>query len=240
MLHAPAAGGRVLGLPAGVVFDNDGLLLDTEEAWTRAEVTLFRRYGREFTIEHKRDIIGSARDVAAGKLELMLERPGEGFALMDELHELVMDEALAEPVAVRPGALDLIRALSSAGVGMAVASNSPRAFLDRVLGGSGLAEQGVSWVATIAGDEVEHPKPAPDIYLEACASLGAAPQDCVALEDSPTGVAAAVAAEMRVIGVPYFPDQELPGAHVVASSLADPSVYAAVGLQIGDVRAPIA
>ena len=78
-----------------VVFDNDGLLLDTEEAWTRAEETLFERRGRTFTIEHKRWIIGSSRATAAAKLEAMLELPGEGEALMDELHDLVMEEALA-------------------------------------------------------------------------------------------------------------------------------------------------
>ena len=75
------------------MFDNDGLLLDTEEAWTRAEETLFERRGRRFTIEHKRWIIGSSRATAAAKLEAMLELPGEGEPLMDELHELVMVEA---------------------------------------------------------------------------------------------------------------------------------------------------
>ena len=68
---------------AGVVFDNDGLLLDTEDAWTRAEETLFARRGRVFTIEHKRSLIGSASAAAARKLEAMLELPGEGETLME-------------------------------------------------------------------------------------------------------------------------------------------------------------
>ena len=97
-----------------VVFDNDGLLLDTEEAWTRAEETLFERRGRKFTIEHKRWIIGSSRSVAAAKLEVMLELPGEGEPLMDELHDLVMDEAL-KGVPPRPGAIELLDALAAAG-----------------------------------------------------------------------------------------------------------------------------
>ena len=90
-----------------VVFDNDGLLLDTEEAWTRAETTLFERYGSTFTDEHKRSLIGSARGPAAAKLEEMLARPGQGEALMDELHDLVMEEALLG-VSPRPGALELL------------------------------------------------------------------------------------------------------------------------------------
>ena len=166
----------------------------------------------------------------------MLDAPGEGQALMDELHELVMVEALA-PVALRPGALELVRALSAAGVALAIASNSPRVFLDRVLASADLEALGVTWVTTIAGDEVEQPKPAPDIYLEACVRLDASPPECVALEDSATGVAAARAAGMVVIGVPYFPDGALPEADLVAPSLADSGVYAALGLPVQVISA---
>ena len=92
--------------PAAIVFDNDGLLLDTEAAWTRAETALFANHGGIFTFEHKRDLIGSSHTVAAGKLEAMLGMPGRGPELMDELHELVMDEALHD-VEPRPGAVEL-------------------------------------------------------------------------------------------------------------------------------------
>jgi beta-phosphoglucomutase-like phosphatase (HAD superfamily) len=129
--------------PSAVVFDNDGLLLDTEEAWTRAEETLFTGLGREFTVEHKRTLIGSSRSLAATKLETILERPGDGEALMDELHELVMEEAL-KGVAPRPGAVELLARLTDAGILLAVASNSERAFLERTLGGAGLLHGGPS------------------------------------------------------------------------------------------------
>ncbi|HXM86385.1 MAG TPA: HAD family phosphatase, partial [Solirubrobacteraceae bacterium] len=152
-----------------VVFDNDGLLLDTEEAWTRAERTLFTRREREFTVEDKRTLIGSSRSMAAVKLEALLERAGEGEALMDELLELVMEEAL-QGVAPRPGALELIARLSDAGVPMAVASNSEPQFVERVLSGARLLAGGpFATVVTVA--DVEHGKPAPDIYLEACRRL---------------------------------------------------------------------
>jgi HAD superfamily hydrolase (TIGR01509 family) len=212
--------------PDAVVFDNDGLLLDTEEAWTRAETALFARHGATFTFEHKRDLIGSSHTVAAGKLEAMLGRPGEGLALMAELHALVMDEARHD-VEPRPGAVALVEALIAAGVPIAVASNSPRDFLDRVLRTAGVADH---FAVTVAGDEVADPKPAPDIYLEACRRLGAHPAASVGIEDSPVGAAAARAAGLHVIGVPYLPDMDVPDADLIAGSLADAAVYEACGL----------
>jgi HAD superfamily hydrolase (TIGR01509 family) len=213
-------------LPDAVVFDNDGLLLDTEEAWTRAESELFRRHGGTFTMDHKRDLIGSSHTIAAGKLEVMLGQPGEGLRLMGELHDLVMAEATHD-VEPRPGAVALVDALAAAGIPVAVASNSPRAFLDLVLQTSGMASR---FAITVAGDEVPRPKPAPDIYLEACRQLGADPARAIGIEDSPTGAQAAKAAGLTVIGVPYLPDLEIPPADLVAPSLADPAVLEAVGL----------
>jgi HAD superfamily hydrolase (TIGR01509 family) len=214
--------------PEAAIFDNDGLLLDTEEAWTRAERTLFAARGREFTMEHKRNLIGSSRSLAAVKLEALLERPGEGEALMDELHELVMQEALAG-VAPRPGAMRLLARLTDAGIQLAVASNSEREFLDRTLSSAGLLDGG-PFAAIVSATDVEHPKPAPDIYLEASRRLGVTPGDAVALEDSPIGAASAAAAGMFVIGVPYFAGAGIPGASLLADSLGDEAVARALGL----------
>ncbi len=212
--------------PQAVVFDCDGLLLDTETAWTRAETTLFERHGSTFTMDHKRDLIGSSHSVAAAKLEAMLELPGEGERLINELHDLVMEEATHD-VEPRPGAVDLVDALIAASIPIAVASNSPRAFLDSVLRTAGVADR---FAITVAGDEVDHPKPAPDIYLEACRRLHADPARSVALEDSPTGAQAAHAAGLTVIGVPYLPDMEIPPADLTTASLADAVVLETVGL----------
>jgi HAD superfamily hydrolase (TIGR01509 family) len=212
--------------PAAVVFDCDGLLLDTETAWTRAETTLFERHGATFTMDHKRDLIGSSHSVAAAKLEVMLGAPGSGEDLINELHDLVMAEATHD-VEPRPGAVALVDGLLEAGIPIAVASNSPRAFLDSVLATAGVADR---FEHTVAGDEVDHPKPAPDIYLEACRRLHADPERSVALEDSPTGAQAAAAAGLHVIGVPYIPDMEIPPADLTTASLADAVVLEAVGL----------
>jgi HAD superfamily hydrolase (TIGR01509 family) len=210
-----------------IVFDNDGLLLDTEHAWTRAEIELFGRRGAAFTEDHKRDLIGTSRTESALKVERMLDLPGRGEALMDELHELVLAE-LAAGVPPRPGALELVAAARAAGLPLGLASNSSREFLERALAVSELANGDFDVV--VSADDVSAPKPAPDIYLAACAALGAAPAGSAALEDSPPGVAAARAAGMYVIAVPYFPDAVIEGASLMARSLADPEVAAALGL----------
>jgi HAD superfamily hydrolase (TIGR01509 family) len=214
--------------PEAAIFDNDGLLLDTEQAWTRAEVRLFAARGRAFTATHKRTLIGSSRSSAAAKLEAMLGADGQGEALMDELHELVMEEALAG-VEPRPGALDVLALLGEAGVPLALASNSSREFVERTLSCAQLLHDG-PFAAVVCAEDVARPKPAPDIYLEACARLDVEPGNAVALEDSPIGVAAAAAAGLRVIGVPYLADMELPGSHLLADSLAAESVLALLGL----------
>jgi HAD superfamily hydrolase (TIGR01509 family) len=211
-----------------VIFDNDGLLLDTEAAWTRAEEALFQRHGSTFTPEHKRDLIGTSPTVSAAKMEVMLDLPGRGEELMDELHEMVMEEALTG-VPPRPGALDLLDAARAAGLPVGLASNSARAFVERVLSVAGLLDGHFDVVVT--ANEVDNPKPAPDVYLAACEALGADPAQAAALEDSATGVAAAVAAGMYVVAVPYFPDLPIEGASLTAESLADPRVAEALGLR---------
>lgn len=211
--------------PAAVLFDNDGLTLDTEVCWTRAEEALFRRRGRTFTLAHKQEMIGTSATVASATLERHLEAPGTGAALMDELHELLLLELEREVVA-RPGALDLIDALRAAGRPIGMASNSPRVIVDRALLAAGIPTH---FDHTIAGDEVAHPKPAPDIYLALAAALGVDPAACVALEDSPTGVRSARAAGMFVIGIPSLEGIAL-DADLVARSLDDAAVRARLGL----------
>ena len=205
--------------PAAVLFDNDGLLLDTEVLWTRAETRLFARFGVTFTMDHKREMIGTSMRESEAIIERQLKLPGQGAALMDELHELVMEEAL-RGVDPMPGAVELVDALS---IPFGVASNSPRPFVERVLEVSGLRDR---FEVVLSADDVARPKPAPDLYVELARALGADAGACVALEDSPTGVAAARAAGAFVIGVPSLEGVVLEGADLVAESLADPRVLA--------------
>jgi HAD superfamily hydrolase (TIGR01509 family) len=211
-----------------VIFDNDGLLFDTEDAWTRAETTLFARRGGTFTADHKRALLGTSVTESAVKLEAMLGLPGEGARLMEELHELVMNEVRGG-VPTRPGGRDLVVRVRAAGVPVGLATNSSRPFVDLVLAASDFGDDDFDTVVT--ADDVELAKPAPDIYLAACRALGADPLRSVALEDSPPGVAAARNAGMYVIGVPYFEDHTLDGASLIAPSLDDPRVADALGLE---------
>jgi HAD superfamily hydrolase (TIGR01509 family) len=211
---------------AAAIFDHDGLALDTEGAWTLAEEDLFARYGARFTIDHKRDLLGSSPQVSAVKLARMLARPeADGAALHEELHALVMAR-LDGAVPVMPGLVELLAALRAGGVPVGLASNSRRVFVERALAGAGLDD---AFDVVIVGDEVPRPKPAPDVFLAVARALGALPAGCVALEDSPTGVRAARAAGMRVVGVPSVPGLVL-DADVVADSLEERSVWAALGL----------
>ena len=104
-----------------------------------------------------------------------------------------------------------------------MASNSPRPFVERVLEVSGLRDR---FGCVLSADDVARPKPAPDLYVELARALGADAGACVALEDSPTGVAAARAAGAFVIGVPSLEGVVLDEADLVAESLADPRVLA--------------
>lgn len=210
-----------------VVFDNDGLLLDTETSWTRAEQALFERRGLEFTIEHKRELLGSAPAVAATKLELMLDEPGRGGALIMELGMLVIAE-LSTYAAPRPGALELIAVLREAGIPMALASNSPRMLVDRALTTGGIDP--ATFVTMLTADDVSNPKPAPEIYLAAVAALGTQPARTLVLEDSPTGVTAAVAAGCYTIAVPSLDGVDLGAAALIVESLGAPEITQALGL----------
>jgi HAD superfamily hydrolase (TIGR01509 family) len=213
--------------PLGVVFDNDGLLLDTEPCWTVAEEALFRAYGKVFDLAAKHALIGTSPQTSAPILERLLARPGEGRKLGEELYALALTEigAWASP---RPGAAELVARLHEAGTPLAVASNSPRGHLLAGLRRAGLEDQ---FDVVLGVDDVANPKPAPDLYLQACRGLRIDPADAIALEDSPTGVAAAKAAGLRVIGIPSIQGVDLTGlADQVAESLADPAVHRALGL----------
>jgi HAD superfamily hydrolase (TIGR01509 family) len=210
----------------GIVFDNDGLLLDTEPCWTRAQEQVFARHGRVFDLDAKQALVGTAPETATRVLERLL--PGNGAQASAEMYDLAVDEiaAGAEP---RPGALELVQALRGRWP-LGIASNAPRRHLLTGLGRVGVKD---AFDVVIAVDDVGVPKPAPDLYLRVCELLGIDPQRSVALEDSPPGVAAARAAGLIVIGVPSISGVELDADHVF-ESLADPGVLPAIEKALED------
>jgi HAD superfamily hydrolase (TIGR01509 family) len=204
--------------PDAVVFDNDGLLLDTESVWTRAERDLFARRGIEFTPADKRELVGTSAQVAGRVLERRLGEPGRAEELIDELNLLVIAE-LEHGVEAMLGARELLHSLRERGTPLGLVSNSPIAFVRRSLELAGFEDR---FDVVVSGHETAAPKPAPDPYLEACRRLGVeAGPGVVALEDSPTGVAAARAAGLTVIGVPSIDGVALEEAHHIAADLRD-------------------
>jgi len=213
--------------PEAALFDNDGLLLDTESVWSRAEQSLFETRGRSFTIEHKRALVGSSEKIAGLKLADFLDEPGREREIMEELNGIVLAE-LEGGVDPMVGAVELVELLQAAGVPLGLVSNSPRRFIER---SHEVAATGIKFDVVVSGHEVPEAKPAPDAYLEACLQLGVDPgRDVVALEDSPGGVAAALAAGLFVIGVPSVPGVELK-ADLLASTLEEDAVLERLGIE---------
>jgi HAD superfamily hydrolase (TIGR01509 family) len=202
-----------------VIFDMDGLLLDTETLWHAAEVELFRRHGGEFTWDDKMTVIGTSYDFTAEYFARRLDLPRErGRALVEEMTGLMHDLVRRE-VDARPGAVELVRAIRShAGVRMGLASNSPRFLVDDALATAGLAH---AFETIVTSDDVEHAKPAPDIYLLACQRLGVVPAEALALEDSASGIAAAKAAGLTCIAVPQYAETDVSAADEVVRSLEE-------------------
>lgn len=188
--------------PAAVIFDVDGTLVDSEPLAWRAWRDVLAQYGYELRPEdieltrgrgwpeihgHFVSVVPDLPD-SAGAWEGF---SGRLFALL-ETELTPFDDAIGTA-----------RDLHERGMPVAVASSSPRARLDATLRAAHL--DGLFDV-TVAGDEVEHGKPAPDLFLAAAERLGVAPADCVAVEDSPPGVASAVAAGMTVVAVARKPE----------------------------------
>ncbi|MER7858434.1 HAD family phosphatase [Amycolatopsis japonica] len=201
--------------PRAVVFDCDGLLMDTEPCWSVAETELFARRGLPFGADEKALVIGKSLPAAADAMAEAFGEPDAGAEIADELLRLVTEVVTAKAEAM-PGARELVE-LTAAAVPVAVASNSPRALLDAALARGGLAAM---FPVKLAADEVTAPKPDPEMYLTACALLNVEPADALAFEDSMTGLRSARAAGVPVIGVPTLKHQDFP-ADVVIGSLRD-------------------
>jgi HAD superfamily hydrolase (TIGR01509 family) len=219
----PGGEGPTLTLPGrfrAAVFDLDGLLIDTEPGWQRAEAELLRRHGLEYSEADAAASLGSpvGRMVDIYAARLGLDRAGRD-RLLDELLVLVGAMYQAELV-TRPGAAELLRSLRGR-LRLGVASNTPRALVEQAMMSSSLND---AFDVVVTADDVARPKPAPDIYLAACEQLAVEPSQAVALEDSTLGIASARAAGLTVVAVPQWPSVDTSGANLVLRSLADVSV----------------
>lgn len=205
-----------------MVFDCDGLLVDTEPSWTVAEGAVFAARGLPYGLTEKEIFIGRSMPDTVKLMVEMFDEPGAEAALSAELEEIVR-RTIATQAEVMPGALAIVAAVS-AHVPIAVASNSPRSVVEMSLTKAGLRD---AFEIVVAADEVVNPKPAPDIYLTACAHLGVAPTASLAFEDTVTGLVSARAAGMTTIGIPTLRGIEFPADRVFAR-LDDPELLALV------------
>lgn len=197
-----------------VVFDMDGLLLNSEEAWHAAERDLLANHGAELTEVDRLASVGrSVDEVIVWYAERIGWGPERVLELRDELVRLVRERYVE--IAPMPGARELIAQLRGR-VRLGLASNTDRSLVDHALAATGLAE---AFGVVVTAEDVERPKPAPDLYLLACECLGVRPDEAVALEDSETGVAAAKAAGMWCVAVPQFDGLDVSAADQIVDSL---------------------
>jgi beta-phosphoglucomutase-like phosphatase (HAD superfamily) len=207
----------VSGAPRAVVFDCDGLLIDSEVRWAVAERRVVETLGGEWTAELRERMVGGSGDNTAREIAAWVGLPES--AAEDVLRDVytgylaVLDELGVEQM---QGAHTVVSAVAGR-LPLAVASNTREATVRATLAASGLP---AVFDLVFTPDQGRRPKPDPDVYLAACEALGVAPADAVAFEDSAPGAAAARAAGMFVIAVPSEGIHEL-DADLVLGSLLD-------------------
>jgi HAD superfamily hydrolase (TIGR01509 family) len=203
-----------------VVFDLDGLLLDTEQVWDEVREAITRERGGRWHERAQADMMGMSSKEWSRYMHdrLGLREPP------DELNRIVVEEMqrrYREGLPLVDGAAEAVRRIGARWP-LGLASSSNRELIDLALELMGVAEL---FQATVSSEEVEGGKPAPDVYLEAAQRLGVRPQNVVAIEDSASGIRSAKAAGMRVIAIPnpHFPPPEdvLAEADLVLDSLAE-------------------
>ncbi|HEY6749398.1 MAG TPA: HAD family phosphatase [Mycobacteriales bacterium] len=184
--------------PAAVLFDMDGTLVDSEPVWDEALRELARWLGGELSADARRATLGTNVEVSVRIVQADVGRPDADPVLSGK--KLVEEAGIRFSAGLvwRPGARELIDAVRAAGIPTALVTNTERPLVRLALGDL----VGELFTVSVAGDEVEQAKPAPDPYLAAARLLGVDPAATVAIEDSPTGTASAAAAGCAVLVVP--------------------------------------
>ena len=210
-----------------VVFDMDGVIIDSEQVWDEVREELIADWGGRSRPEAQRAMMGMSSPEWSRYMHDELGLSQEPAEINDEVVRRMLERYHGDLPLV-DGAVEAVRSLA-ASYPLAVASSSNRPLIDAVLETAGIAE---CFAATVSSEEVARGKPSPDVYLEAARRLGVPAADCVAVEDSANGIRAAHAAGMVVIAYPnqhYPPDAE-------ALELAD-EVVGALGELADVVRA---
>ena len=203
-----------------VVFDMDGVLLESEEVWDSVREAYVRERGGRYDAEVQRAMMGMSSTEWSQYLHDAAGIPDAPAAINDEVVRRMLD-TYREHLPLIDGAVDAVQRLA-ARYPLGLASSSNRVLIDTVLDAIGLTRY---FTATVSSEEVARGKPAPDVYLEAARRLGVDAARCAAVEDSHGGIRSAKAAGMRVVAVPnptYPPDAaSLAQADVRIGSLAE-------------------
>ncbi len=189
-----------------VVFDLDGVLIQSEEVWDAVREQYVRERGGRYDDEVQRAMMGMSAPEWSAFLHERAGVPGTPEQINADVVELMLD-AYRRELPLLPGAVEVVRR-TAARFPLALASSSNRAIFEEVLRLAGIAD---CFEATVSSEEVARGKPAPDVYFEAARRLGVVPERCAAVEDSHAGIRSAHAAGMRVIAIPnpsYPPDAE--------------------------------
>jgi HAD superfamily hydrolase (TIGR01509 family) len=198
---------------AAVLFDMDGLLVDTEPMWLETETEVMARLGAPWTPEDQHALLGGSMERTVGYLLAKATRPAPPETVERWMIEGMMDLVRAGRTVVRPGVRELLAEVAAAGLPYALVTSSQRGFAEAVLDATR-----ITFPAIVCAEDVTAGKPDPEPYLLAVKLLDVEPARCVALEDSPNGVASAAAAGCRVLAVPSLvPIPPAPGRVVVAS-----------------------
>ncbi|MEZ5211722.1 HAD family hydrolase [Gordonia sp. (in: high G+C Gram-positive bacteria)] len=187
-------------LPDAVLWDMDGTLLDTEPIWDEAMEALARRHGIEMTAQLREATLGNNAVDALTKVydAAHLPESGRDFAADEAWMIDYVVDLFDRELPWRPGARETLDLVAAAGIPMLLVTNTQREIADVAITTIGAGR----FLATVCGDEVAVGKPAPDVYLRAAELAGAHPHRCLAIEDSPTGAAAAHAAGIPTLVVP--------------------------------------
>jgi HAD superfamily hydrolase (TIGR01509 family) len=203
-----------------VVFDLDGVLIESEEVWDEVRKAYVRERGGRYDPEIQRAMMGMSSTEWSRFLHETARVPDSPEQINDAVVQLML-EAYGEHLPLVGGAIEAVERLAGA-YRLGLASSSNRPLIDTVLRAAGLDGY---FTATVSSEEVARGKPAPDVYLEAARRLDVAATSCAAVEDSHGGIRSAKAAGMRVLAIPnpaYPPDEaSLAQADVVLRSLAE-------------------
>jgi beta-phosphoglucomutase len=187
-----------------VIWDLDGVIIDSADEHRRAWHRLAQEEGLPFTDEQFWATFGQRNDTIIPLL--WGEMPAEHVRELADRKEAYFREFIRETAAPLPGAIELLTALKEAGYQQALASSTPTANIDLISEVLGLKHY---LTALVSGESVAHGKPAPDVFLKAASELGIEPHKCLVIEDAIAGVEAALAGGMHCIAVAY--DRDLPG-----------------------------